>query len=363
MIGPASDRPARGLRPAGGFTLIELLTAMTLFLTLGLVLFGLLRSGLGLFQQGESRRSSYERGIALLDEIASDLRAARGGEGWLSPDPDVRFLVDRDREGRQRLRFVRSVPRELSDEASRLAGSLPGGSEDLDFGIRLAAARQGQVRGLRGLAEEAYVSEPAGEGDPAVLALKRAMKAPPGGDTSLFHDENLAGEDAPERLRALAAGLLYFGVECVVLGEEPEFLDEWDSTLARLPSFRHHAGKDSAGDPRDDLFPAAVRITLTIEREDTGGRGAKLDEPISPSDRILRVSNARDLPGPAAAYPFVKIGREWIRVGGKDADRLTASERGARGSVAARHERGARVHAGETLVRWVTLRCRREALR
>ncbi|MBI1852649.1 MAG: prepilin-type N-terminal cleavage/methylation domain-containing protein [Planctomycetes bacterium] len=357
-------------RARGGFTLIELLTAMSLFLTLGIVLFGLLRQGLGLYHQGESRRTSYERGLALLDEIATDLRAARGGIGLLTPDPDILFLVDHDSDGRQRLRFVRSIPREMADEDLRLAGSMPGGDKDFEFGEFRARSSDPKKapawRALRGLAEVAWVCRPAGEGsdpDRRSMTLERAMKAPPGGDSSLMKNENLT----PERTHALASGVLYFGVDLMADAgtDEPELLDEWDSSRARLKTFRWHVGPDSLADPRDDLFPRAVRLTVTIEREDAGAAAPKVDATVNAKDRRIPVSTTEDLPGPTDPFPFVKIGDEWVRVAGTDrsGSTLTAAERGARDTTAAPHERGARVHTGQTLIRWVELPCHREAVR
>jgi prepilin-type N-terminal cleavage/methylation domain-containing protein len=347
-----------------GFTLIELLTAMSLFLTLGIVLFGLLRQGLGLFHQGETRRSSYERGLALLDEIADDLRAAQGGIGLLTPDPDVQFLVDRDREGRQRLRFVRTVPREMADEGTRLAGSAAGVEAEFDFGSHPAIdpAKPPAWRALRGLAEVAWTSQLGPEGsDRATLVLTRAMKAPPGGDGSLFKDENLV----PERSRVVANGILHFGVEMLPSAEtdEPELFDDWDSTLGRLKTFRWHVGTASMADPRDDVFPRAVRLTLVIEREDAGVTAPKVDAVVTARDRSIPVSSTQDLPSSGDPFPFVKIGEEWVRVAGLEASAIVTAERGARGTTASIHERGARVHSGTTLTRWVELLCRREALR
>jgi hypothetical protein len=360
VIARRADRATAPPAPRG-FTIIELLTAMTLFLTLGIVLFGLLRQGLGLFQQGESRRSSYERGIALLDELAADLRLARAGGGLLAADPDIALLVDRDAADHVRLRFVRPVPRELAEEPARAAGSIPGGEADLDFMAPRSGPEKGApiVRGLRGLAEVAYVCDPdPSKDDPAPLRLRRAMKAPPGGEGSLFVDENL--ED--ERFRTLASGVLHFGVEAVLAGEDPEFVDSWDSTRGRLKTFSFFVGPQSLTDFRDDLFPSALRLTLTLEREDAGALVPKLDSEISEKERVIAVSNAKDLPAASDAYPFVKIENEWIRVAGKDLGTFTASERGARGSTAVRHARGARVHSGETLARWVEMSGHREAI-
>ncbi len=350
------------MRGRKGFTIIELLTAMTLFLTLGIALFGMLRSGLGLFRQGESRRSGCERAIALLEAIAADLRAACASGGSLSPDPDILLLGDRDAGGRARLRFVRSIPRELADETTRLAGSVPGASEDLDFAspadLALKAG-EGKLRGLRGLAEVAYVCEPDPDAaDGAPLFLRRGMFAPPGGEASLMKDVNLK----EERLAILSQGILFFGVEFLLDGEDPEPLDEWDSTLGRLKEFRFFAGPDSLADTRDDVYPRAVRITFTIEKEERGLAEAKLDAPVTAADRTLPISGTKDMPGPGDAVPFVKIGDEWIRIAGKDSRSITAAERGARSTAAARHERGAKVHWGDTFSRWVELKTRGGAI-
>ena len=56
-----------------GMTLLELMVAMTIFLVLGAGLVMFLRVGIQTWRVGERRREIYERGQAILGQLASDL--------------------------------------------------------------------------------------------------------------------------------------------------------------------------------------------------------------------------------------------------------------------------------------------------
>ena len=55
-----------------GMTLIELMVAMSIFLVLGAGLVMFLRVGIQTWRVGERRREVYERGQAILDQMAGD---------------------------------------------------------------------------------------------------------------------------------------------------------------------------------------------------------------------------------------------------------------------------------------------------
>ena len=69
----------RGLHPfrfqtgahdrSAGFTLVELTLSIAMLVTLTMVLFGFLRTGMGLYRAGEGRRDVYERAQILLDHV------------------------------------------------------------------------------------------------------------------------------------------------------------------------------------------------------------------------------------------------------------------------------------------------------
>ena len=82
-----------------------------------------LRVGLNTWRVGEIRRESYERAQSILDQMESYLVSAytdpsHGQRGLV----DVIFLSDYDLNGRQRIRFVRSLAGETRHPITREAG-------------------------------------------------------------------------------------------------------------------------------------------------------------------------------------------------------------------------------------------------
>ncbi len=121
-------------RSTSGITLIELMVAMTVFLMLGGALVMFLNTGIRTWRVGEARREAFERAQAILETLADDLSST-------FPDPshgthgevDVIFLSDYDDQGRQRLRFVRTLAGEMRHPITQDAGSLTGGLGEYDY--------------------------------------------------------------------------------------------------------------------------------------------------------------------------------------------------------------------------------------
>jgi prepilin-type N-terminal cleavage/methylation domain-containing protein len=354
-------------RAARGFSLVELLVAMGIFAVLGTTLVLLLRQGLAAWHVGEARRSAYDEAEAVLAQLRDDLRSAVAANRDVRGDPvPVRFICDEDRAGRQRLAFVRSIPRELRHPLASLAGTQVGADKDLDGVDDRKEALAGRLRATSGLEEVLYAMDPGGD------VLLRAARAPIGGDASLFRVENL---DDPAALRRLAKplGTRVLHLELLFWTQYTESWDgdpplrkprpgwkngpvsEWDSTRAILPpppgaredEFHFWKGEWSLGDPRDDVFPERVQATLVAAEEGPAATWTALAAPLAADGREARVLDTRPF---AERGPYARIGREWVRYEVADAHtlRIAKDGRGRRGTTPEAHAVGSDVVTGKS---------------
>lgn len=344
-------------------TLIELLVALSVFLVLGSTLVLFLRTGIDTWRVGEIRRESFERGQAILDQLADDLRA-------LHPDPyhgdggevDVLLLSDYDANGRQRLRFVRSLAGETRHPITREAGSLTGGFAEYDFENDSFESGAGLLRAAGGLQEVAYLFDP----DPTSELLWRGVRSPVGGDRSLLRDENLVPEGGVlRRSRPFADGVLYleynfWGPDTTTWlgGGEGGALPGWDSTRGIASAEDGSVDIGSRHEPRDDIFPARVQVVLVL-RPARATRFGRLVSPIGSSDTEIRLDTARHYP--ELAYPYVRIDGEWIRYSSITGSTLGGCERGVRGTTAAEHAAGTPAIYGTSFSRVVRVPGARES--
>jgi len=335
-----------------GMTLIELLVALTVFLVLGSSLVLFLRTGIDTWRVGEMRRESFERGQAILDQLVDDLRA-------LHPDPyhgdggevDVLLLSDYDANGRQRLRFVRSLAGETRHPITRDAGALTGGFADYDYENDAFESGAGLLRAAGGLQEVAYIFDPSARSE----LLWRGVRSPIGGERSLLRDENLVPENGRVRgFRPFADGVLYLEynfwgpLTTTWLGGEGGALPGWDSTRGILPDAGGSTSVASRHEPRDDIFPARVQVVLVL-RPARAAQFGRLVSPIGASDTEITLDNARHYP--ELAFPYIRIDDEWIRYATVSGRSFLGCERGVRGTEAVDHAAGTPAIYGTTFSR------------
>ncbi|MEM7165479.1 MAG: hypothetical protein AAF581_08445 [Planctomycetota bacterium] len=353
-------------------TLIELLVATGIFLFLGSALIMFLNVGINMWRVGEIRREAYERAQAIVDTIASDLTStfpdpSQGTKGQV----DVVLLSDHDANGRQRLRFVRTLAGEMRHPVTQHAGSLTGAYFDYDYDADAEQLEMGMLRAPGGLQEIAYIMDPRPELD----LLYRAARSPIGGPSTLFDNDKLYRWDdldaAPlgpgSLLRPLADGVLhlefrFWGQDTetwMPLEEQPDVTPaerDWDSTGGILGPMdgdvRGDFDDSSRHEHRDDVFPSRVQIVLVL-RPARAARFAKLSARLSSHDDEVRVDRTTHYPD--GAFQYIKIDDEWIRYGGLSKNGFLEVERGVRGTEAADHERGATVVYGTTFTRIVRI--------
>jgi hypothetical protein len=368
---------------------VELLVAMGVFMVLGATLVLLLRGGLSTWRAGEARRESYEEAMTILDQIAEDLHSVHtksppGGEGSQS----ALFLSDFDGQGRQRLFFVRTIRGESEGLVTGLAGTTMGAAGYFDLHEDRKEAVSGDLRATGGLCEVGYLMDPTGSD-----ILLRGVRAPIGGKGSLFRKESV---EAPERVARLFKP---FSVKVLFLGFRfwTQYTNTWDGT--RRPNLRagsageaergsavgpaiRAAGRVRSGpleiwdstraileppvdleedeffpfvsaaslvDPRDDIFPEKVLVTLVVAEPDPAAAKTVLVKDIGANDREIPLFDTAKFPL-EGKNRYVKIGAEWIRYEEIRKKRLVVTEggRGARFTAAAPHDAGDDVTLGRT---------------
>lgn len=370
----------------GGFTLVELLVAMGIFLVLGTSLMVILRGGLATWRRSEARQESFAAAQSLVSQLAEDLRSAVAphdtpldGMG----EVEARMLCDVDAAGRQRLFLVRTLKAESEHPITGLAGTTIGADRNVDYREDLEEARESRLRATGGAMEVAWVLGPDD-------VLYRGVKAPPGPPGSLFADQDpyelspptatapggrpgatpgpapgapAARDDAaalPPLLRPFAMNVIHLELRFwtqyttswdpgspprrrLQANEKSGPLLYWDSTRAVLAPedddrrrFDTFVSRASLTDPRDDLFPAKVRVELTVREHPAAGSSTFLTRPASRSDAELYVQD----PGRLPPKGHLLLDREWVKYDEVQRDRVVVAQngRGARGTAAVEHD-------------------------
>ncbi len=384
---------------------MELTVAMSLLVILGGGLVTLLGQGVRIWNTAENRGKAYEEARAVLDRVAEDLRSVVARNHSTDGDDWVRFISDADPQGRQRLRFVRTVSGEAADPLLREGGrflsvrtpAVCDGKNDAE------EAAQGLLAAPGGLQEILYAADPR----PGGRSVWRGSRSPVGGADSLFVDENLEPRPTPRDVKksapvaktddptAAPVGLaeavaVYDGPlarvaapiadNVLFLGfsfwtprtntwlPTPTLKDPkggqpsgptpwWDSTrgLLDLPGsagefvWARKAG--SLDDPRDDVFPELVEITVVVNDRNEP-LGAMLSEDMNEAAKSIPLTREVELPEDPRDR-FVLVDDEWIEIESATGAQLEvkAQGRGARFTKPARHDRGARVVVGLTFRR------------
>jgi hypothetical protein len=391
---PLSARVRRGARRGAGLTLIELLVAMAAVVLIGTMMIAIMSTALGMWGSAERQRKVYARARTVFGYLEDDLGAA------LTRDPPGgtvrnRLFCEPDRTGRQVLMLTRTFgaggerglafsagdgldavnlpakgdkPRpddEDSDERSGRADEELYNFEDDDKDGRVDE----DLAPLAGSAQVVYLHRG--------RELRRAVRSPTGSDfRSMFG-----------RAQVLAGDVLHFGLLFATPRTSSEFGGRdsrnrdlgpltvnwdpnlpkvpttknargpfgpdrlWDSTRGVLPEFSFYLGPQSKDDGEDDVFPEVVRVVLVLEphqlrtvRTDTLGY-------ISDTTGIIEVASTQGFPPPGRDDSYILVDDEWVHYKGMDKRSFIVDRRGARGTPATSHPRGASVRCGRTFTR------------
>jgi hypothetical protein len=211
--------------------------------------------------------------------------------------------------------------------------------------------------------------------DPGVLTLYRGTRAPVGGKGSLFDIKT------PAAVRTVAQplirGVLHFGVSFWTprstswdtgygaSGADAPSLT-WDSTRGILRGgrnaisneFAFARGEESLNDPRDDISPRSLQVTFVFQRTGRENKDAMLMLNVDDSSKKVTVDNSAF--ATSASLNYIKLDSEWMAFSGRGDEIFSIAARGARGTVAASHDRGATVRAGATVIRTIMIPSYRE---
>lgn len=398
MTSATTRRPhLRTTRGTAGFSLIEVMVAMGIFSLVGIGIVTLLSRASEFSRSGTSTTEMLDSLQTFTEAFGKDAVTIFSRSDAEDGAPAVRFWTDVvkcDVDGDQkpdanvrRLMFVRMIPNETASAVTRAAGTKLDAKEVLDQSKDVEEATAGKLRATGGLMEVLWTAAPTSKDDLALMTLYRGVRSPIGG-TGTFFPVKLASDptvknpadrgpvNTPEfeRLaRPVLSGVLYFGVDC--WSRHTETWDStmpaprgpilaWDSTRGILPkgdgrdgnSFVFRTDNGSLGrptlqDPTDDTWPRRLRVTLVVEETGQAARVGTLQEPLAQDARTIELSDTRFIPAADTTERFVKIGAEWIRFEGIERNQLTGCKRGVRGTEAATHDVGARVHYGRTVTR------------
>lgn len=381
----------------GGFMIVELLVAMAVFLFLGVMLVSVFRTGMGLWNTAEARKAVFRRVQTALAVIREDLSALamRDGSREDNVEVDVRMAADlvTDANGTtevQRVRFVRTIGREMRNDIMRDAGTydfidadgtpvplapydqiddaaeLASGRTDADFNpmVPSAARRLGAPAGLM---EVGYLMNNE--------TLYRAVKAPVGFIRDTGQRESLFGKDLftfstlETTAQALVDHVLYF--EILFWGpdttawniSDPRVAQEssltWDSTrVEQSAQTGYNASIDEdipspfddpaaqTGDAADDIYPAKVKVTIVL---DSDRRTRVLTRVTNDGGGTVTCGMTRGFVRNAPDRQYAKIGAEWVQYADADGTAFTGVVRGRRHTKdAAPHAAGTEVYQGFT---------------
>ena len=354
---------------SGGFTMVELLVTLAILTSIGGLLLQLVRGSFTLYRDGDQRGDLYATATPVLEMVEEDLRA-------VDPGPDGRLLLLPDAFGKSGsgflLRLVRSMPGgEQQHRVLRRAGTAPGASGSYN-GEDPGLKSRREIAPPSGLLEVAYALIHEQDDPPSLFTLFRGERAPAHGPGSFFGADGDAMDEGWVRanLRPVATGILGFWILCqsqktedwaeeIVIdgrGGDADGLMTWDSTRGLLSSdqFALARGRRSVADPRDDIYPRAVRLVLHVAR---GGRSdATLRRVVREDHNRIEVNTTDNFPKPHTEDRFIKIGVEWMNVTEHESGEARVQRRRRRsGTRTGIHRAGEPVWVGRAFRKTLTL--------
>ncbi len=337
---------------SAGFTILELTVVMGILSGFLLMLVQMLTSGVQIFQSGEQGQHMSDRRAVAARAVVDSLDAMIG--------PSRGEYQDRDLSVRMRLDWA---PLGLSPEGAPSKGSV----QVLRATVALDQAAAEKLDSQSGRAQMLLLPWPVG-GDGVFMELRQALVLP-GDELGLMNIEVLGGEDlsagrVASMTRVLARGLLHFEI---ALWSQltrnwhdqpgaggPEYV--WDSARAgsllegrsARDRFSLDLGPASLRDPRDDVFPRWLRITMVLDDVNAPVAEAFLDQAMTVLSDVASVDRGEVIAtnGPG----MVKIGSEWVGYRELRGRLLLGLRRGLRGTIPHNHPPGTRLRRGLEVV-------------
>ncbi len=369
-----------------GFTLVELMVSIAIFLFLGIMLISVFKSGMDLWNAGESRKIIYSRAQNILSVIKDDFvhMAVHDYSKENGEEVDIRLISDLVPDNAadpsyyaQRVRFVREEPFEMRDSVRSAGGAnlIPDAAAKdgmYDHFNDSTEASAGTLRAAGGLSEIGYICKNE--------YLYRAINAPVGykgnisgylEPLSLFNSDlffNLSDTVLFSHAEPLGKNILHFEVrfwcpktesweisESGRLDNEASY--EWDST--RVPDNEYPfdedlddadpftAGDQPAvpGDASDDIFPAKVKVILVV---DSGMRTRAVTKYVNGNASVIDVTGTEGFTSSNTSNQYIRIGNEWVHYALVGDTSFSGVTRGVRHTVMKDHSPGDVIYQGVT---------------
>jgi prepilin-type N-terminal cleavage/methylation domain-containing protein len=384
---------------SGGFTLIELVVVMGLLTIFAAFLIQLMSTSVGLFQRGERGQDLSDRADAAARAVEQPLRDMLGPSGldvdgkepvtrllaqWVNvvppapagsaPSASITAAIS------VRVQALRATVRlEDRTEVRLLRPALMAEAKDSAKGKTQAAIEERLAELIdeaprAGRATMLLVARPAGDAEGAFFTVRRLLQLPGeriaidrNRDVDLLEVAEVGGADLPwgvidQMAEPIADDVIHLefafwsqltrGWDQRIGDGGPEFV--WDSARAgTFPEsndpramFGLDVGPQSLTDLADDVFPRWVKITVVVASP--VGSEAILHSELRAADKSALVIDEALLPDPKDV-PWLKVGREWVRVGALDGRELRGLLRGQRGTKPIDHPAGTSVRAGRSV--------------
>jgi hypothetical protein len=354
--------PGRLRRRSRAFTLVEVMVSIGVFMIMGAALVTLWQMGLGMWARGERRRKTYEQAQGVLAQISLDLEAAYTREPVRQGLPTARFFCTREKNGTQRLSFVRTFESGPERAYTYYASGIGDAYTD---GFAGDGTSLGAIGGVLGVSYFRTGRE-----------LRRATLGPPSPSKA-----SLRSATGSRPGEVVTANCLYLGFRfwsqysttwnaptatSSVMRRRPWPETVWDSTRGAgvietlTPSgkarpFSLARGRLSLAEPFDDVFPEIVEITLVVEPDVNLTLRTELAEWTSVSATQIKVASTRGFADPSTGPTYLLVGDEWVKVSAKRERSFTLARRGLRGTKAVEHDKWTTVRQGTTFVMRVSV--------
>lgn len=366
-----------------GHTLTELLVSIGILALIGVVLVGVLKTGLDMWDRGESRRDGTERAQIVLGEMAQELprmfceldeRPPSATPVPLSRVIDREDAVSKgnpgrpglfcvfDASGQQRLRFSRPAPAPTPAPAGSDTGG--SGSDAPAPGNEPVASFGEWADDLRSFADVAYLLQPGTNGGEDLWRVY--LPGPVVGEDP-FPEAQFSPDALKQSGDLVVSGILYLRYRFwshmtntwdtgIRPGSDagsggPEVI--WDSTRQVIPEFAFHREKVARIGPSSDVLPLMVQVELAIRPDSHKKTWGALREDLATGATLIEVDSTQGFPDPPG---LLRVDNEWIEYKERNRSSFVVGRRGVRETQVQPHKKEARVYWGETFLITLTVR-------
>ena len=332
-----------------GFSLVEILVAVTIFAFLTTLLAGLLGSGLGLWQDSESKGDAAVRAQMVLEMVQRDItnvcseripKVAIKNNYWTDEWPDLvaypepNFCSRQSTTGSNQWFYLTCIDNDTAVTTSSAA---------LTAGPPLTHLYNRTLK---------RIGYGIGEGPEANTLIRAVFDKTTA--TNFWQADIASAQDLSTILTTVTNcqffdGVAYLGIQFITpppdaRGQEIR-VTEWDSRAGDAFD-RLRGGEQIQLDAQvviSQTLPQTIEMEIIVRP--SGAPKVTLFQDISPSDTEFKVSQTRPLIGPPG---YIKIDNEWMKLVRKDKFIAGVEQRGDKNTTLAGHRKGAEIIYGES---------------